>query len=331
MDFLKKIQKQASKKKRTIVLPETGDSRILEAASYISKKKIADIILLGNEDEILTQAHGSNFDLELCRILDPNLSSELQGELIELLYDLRKEKGLSQSEAKNLARNPLYYGTLLVKAGEADGMVAGAANPTGDVLKPAFQVIKTAPGISSVSGAFVMILPDKSFGAEGIMIMADCAVNPEVDADTLGEIAVASGRTARRLAGIEPKIAMLSFSTKGSADHPLVDKVKQATAKAKELDPDLSIDGEMQADAALVSAVAERKAPESKVAGQANVLIFPDLQSGNIGYKLVQRLAGAEAVGPIIQGLDKPVNDLSRGCSVDDIINLTAITALQVQ
>jgi len=249
---------------------------------------------------------------------------------LNLFVELRKHKGLTREDAKEMIKNPLYYGTLMVKADQVDGMVAGAANPTGDVLKPALQIVKTAEGINSVSGAFVMIVPDKSFGQDGKLIMADCAVNPKVDADTLGEIAVASAETAKKIAGLEPKVAMLSFSTMGSAKHKLVKKVQQATKKAKEIDPDLLIDGEMQADAALVPSVADRKAPESKVAGQANVLVFPGLESGNIGYKLVQRLAKAEAVGPIIQGLDKPVNDLSRGCSVDDIINLTAITALQV-
>ena len=329
MNFLDEIKERASALKRTIVLPETEDSRVLEAAAKIVDGGIAEIILLGNKDKILADSNDLEVDLGNCKIIDPAEATDERTELVELFVELRKHKGLTREDAEEMVENPLYYGTLMVKANLANGMVAGAANPTGDVLKPALQIIKTAEGINSVSGAFVMIVPDESFGQDGKMIMADCAVNPEVDSDTLGEIAVASADTARKIAGLEPKVAMLSFSTMGSAKHALVERVQQATEKAKEIDPDLMIDGEMQADAALVPSIAERKAPESKVAGRANVLVFPDLEAGNIGYKLVQRLAKAEAVGPIIQGLDKPVNDLSRGCSVDDIVNLTAITALQ--
>ncbi|MBF8436780.1 phosphate acetyltransferase [Halanaerobiaceae bacterium Z-7014] len=330
MNFLDEIKERASALKRTIVLPETEDSRVLEAAARIVEDGIAEIILIGDSEKILSDGNDLGVDLESCKMIDPTEATDERTDLIELFVDLRKHKGITMEDAEKMIEKPLYYGTLMVKAGLADGMVAGAASPTGDVLKPALQIIKTAEGINSVSGAFVMIVPDKSFGQDGKMIMADCAVNPEVDADTLGEIAVASADTASKIAGLDPKVAMLSFSTMGSAKHKLVERVQQATAKAKEIAPDLSIDGEMQADAALVPSVAERKAPDSKVAGQANVLVFPDLEAGNIGYKLVQRLAKAEAVGPIIQGLDKPVNDLSRGCSVDDIVNLTAITALQV-
>ncbi len=330
MGFLDEIKERATALKRTIVLPETEDSRILEAAAKLVKDGIAEIVLLGDEEKILADGKELGVALEKCRVINPVDETDEKEDLIELFVELRKHKGLTREDAKEMIKNPLYYGTLMVKADQVDGMVAGAANPTGDVLKPALQIVKTAEGINSVSGAFVMIVPDKSFGQDGKLIMADCAVNPKVDADTLGEIAVASAETAKKIAGLEPKVAMLSFSTMGSAKHKLVKKVQQATKKAKEIDPDLLIDGEMQADAALVPSVADRKAPESKVAGQANVLVFPGLESGNIGYKLVQRLAKAEAIGPIIQGLDKPVNDLSRGCSVDDIINLTAITALQV-
>jgi len=330
MGFLDEIKERATALKRTIVLPETEDSRILEAAAKLVKDGIAEIVLLGDEEKILADGKELGVALEKCRVINPVDETDEKEDLIDLFVELRKHKGLTREDAKEMIKNPLYYGTLMVKADQVDGMVAGAANPTGDVLKPALQIVKTAEGINSVSGAFVMIVPDKSFGQDGKLIMADCAVNPKVDADTLGEIAVASAETAKKIAGLEPKVAMLSFSTMGSAKHKLVKKVQQATKKAKEIDPDLLIDGEMQADAALVPSVADRKAPESKVAGQANVLVFPGLESGNIGYKLVQRLAKAEAVGPIIQGLDKPVNDLSRGCSVDDIINLTAITALQV-
>lgn len=329
MDFLDEIKEKASALKRTIVLPETEDSRILEAAARLVDTGIAEIVLLGNKEKIFADGKELGVELKNCKIVDPAEKTAEKEDLIDLFIELRKRKGLTRDDAEEIIKNPLYYGTLMVKAGQADGMVAGAANPTGDVLKPALQIIKTAEGINSVSGAFVMIVPDKSFGQDGKIIMADCAVNPEVDADTLGDIAVTSANTAKKIAGLDPKVAMLSFSTMGSAKHKLVTRVQQATKKAKEIDPELLIDGEMQADAALVPSVAERKAPDSKVAGQANVLVFPDLEAGNIGYKLVQRLAKAEAVGPIIQGLDKPVNDLSRGCSVDDIINLTAITALQ--
>lgn len=329
MSFLDEIKEKASASKRTIVLPETEDSRILEAAAKLGAGEIVDIILLGNAEKILADSKELGVGLENCRIINPIDETDEKEDLIDLFVELRKHKGITREAAIEMVENPLYYGTLMVKAELADGMVAGAANPTGNVLRPSLQIIKTAPGINSVSGAFVMIVPDKSFGQDGKLIMADCAVNPEVDADTLGEIAVASARTAKKIAGIDPKVAMLSFSTKGSAKHKLAKRVQQATKKAKELDPDLLIDGEMQTDAALVPEVAARKAPESKVAGQANVLVFPNLEAGNIGYKLVQRLAKAEALGPIIQGLDKPVNDLSRGCSVEDVINLTAITALQ--
>lgn len=329
MSFLDEIKEKASASKRTIVLPETEDSRILEAAAKLVADEIVDIILLGNAEKILADGKELGVGLENCRIINPIDETDEKEDLIDLFVKLRKHKGITREDAIAMIENPIYYGTLMVKAGLADGMVAGAANPTGNVLKPSLQIIKTAPGINSVSGAFLMIVPDKSFGQDGKLIMADCAVNPEVDAGTLGEIAVASARTAKKIAGIDPKVAMLSFSTMGSAKHKLVKRVQQATEKAKELDPDLLIDGEMQTDAALVPEVAARKAPESKVAGQANVLVFPSLEAGNIGYKLVQRLAQAEALGPIIQGLDKPVNDLSRGCSVEDVINLTAITALQ--
>ncbi|MGM0413828.1 MAG: phosphate acetyltransferase [Bacillota bacterium] len=329
MSFLDEIKEKASASKRTIVLPETEDSRILEAAAKLGAGEIVDIILLGNAEKILADSKELGVGLENCRIINPIDETDEKEDLIDLFVELRKHKGITREAAIEMVENPLYYGTLMVKAELADGMVAGAANPTGNVLRPSLQIIKTAPGINSVSGAFVMIVPDKSFGQDGKLIMADCAVNPEVDADTLGEIAVASARTAKKIAGIDPKVAMLSFSTKGSAKHKLAKRVQQATKKAKELAPDLLIDGEMQTDAALVPEVAARKAPESKVAGQANVLVFPNLEAGNIGYKLVQRLAKAEALGPIIQGLDKPVNDLSRGCSVEDVINLTAITALQ--
>lgn len=261
-------------------------------------------------------------------IIDPAHPPKKE-EYIRLMVELRKHKGLTEEEAARLVTNPLYLATVMIKAGDADGEVAGAENATGDVLRPAFQFVKTVPGISVVSGAFLMILPDRQFGHNGLMVFADCAVHPDPTAHELAEIAVATGHTTRVLAGFEPRIAMLSFSTKGSAKHPFVDKVAEATRKAREMDPTLQIDGEMQADAAIIESIGKKKAPGSAIAGRANVLIFPDLQSGNIAYKLVQRLAGAEAIGPVLQGMAAPINDLSRGCSVSDIVNLIAITACQ--
>ena len=244
---------------------------------------------------------------------------------------LRGKKGLTPEAAEKLLLDPLYLGAVMVKAGDADGEVAGADNATGDVLRPALQYVKTLPGISVVSGAFVMISPDKSFGEDGMMVFADCAVMPNPTAAELAQIAVATAGTARSIAGFEPRIAMLSFSTKGSAKHEMVDKVVEATRMAQEMAPDVMIDGELQADAALVESVGQKKAPGSPVAGKANTLVFPTLEVGNIAYKLVQRLGGAEALGPILQGIARPVNDLSRGCSIDDVYNMVAITACQAQ
>jgi len=261
-------------------------------------------------------------------IIDP-LSHENKEKYINLMVELRKSKGLTKEEASRLIEDPLYLGTLMIKAGDADGEVAGAMNATGDVLRPAFQYVKTMPGISVVSGAFIMILKDKEFGNDGLMVFADCAVHPDPTDRELAEIAVATGKTTRAIAGFEPRIAMLSFSTKGSAKHAMVDKVVSATRIAKEMDPSLMIDGELQADAAIIEAIGQSKAPGSQIAGKANVLVFPTLESGNICYKLVQRLAHAEAIGPVLQGMAAPINDLSRGCSVSDIVNLVAITANQ--
>jgi phosphate acetyltransferase len=250
-------------------------------------------------------------------------------EYTELLYEIRKSKGMTMKEASRLVEDPLYLGTLMIKAGDADGEVAGAANATSDVLRPAFQIVKTLPGISIVSGAFIMILQDKSFGEDGVIVFADGAVHPDPDEKQLAEIAVATAGTTRSILGFEPRIAMISFSTKGSASHPMVDKVVNATKLAKEMDPSLIIDGELQADAAVIEAIAKSKAPDSVIQGNANVLIFPDLNVGNTAYKLVQRLAKAEAIGPVLQGMAAPINDLSRGCSVSDIVNLVAITSNQ--
>ncbi|GJM60817.1 MULTISPECIES: phosphate acetyltransferase [Persicobacter] len=329
MSLIEKIKENAKKYNKRIVLPEGEEERTLQAADQIAAEGLAHIILIGNPNTIQEEAGrlGLN-NLDKVTIIDPTNHDKKQA-YTELLLDLRKSKGLTEEQASKLVENPLYLATLMIKAGDADGEVAGAQNATGDVLRPAFQVVKTKPGISVVSGAFVMILPNDTYGQDGLMVFADCAVTPNPDAKQLAQIAVSSAETAKAIAKIDPKVAMLSFSTKGSAKHEFVDKVTEATALAKALAPDLKIDGELQADAAIVAAVGASKAPGSEIAGQANVLVFPDLQSGNIGYKLVQRLAGAEAIGPVLQGMAAPINDLSRGCSVNDIVNLVAITANQ--
>jgi phosphate acetyltransferase len=330
MDLISRIQSQAIGKGARIVLPEGTEERTLKAANAVIEANIANIILLGDPDKISQKAKLLGLShIQKSTIINP-LKHSLKIELAESLTSLRKSKGLELNQALKLIEDPLYLGVMLIKNGYADGEVAGADNATGDVLRPAFQIIKTAPGFTAVSGAFIMIFDEKQFGEEGIMIFADCAVNPEPSVMELAETAIASAATAKNIAGIEPRVAMLSFSTKGSARHPRADKVIEATALARQLRPDLLIDGELQADAAIVETIGRKKAPGSKVAGKANVLVFPSLETGNIAYKLVQRLAGAEAIGPILQGMAAPINDLSRGCSVDDIINLIAITSNQV-
>ncbi len=331
MDIIKKIHEMAKKAGKTIVLPEGTEERTLKAADYSIKNGLANIILIGNPAEIKSQAQKFSLDnIDNARVIDP-VNFEEKDQLANLLYEIRKKKGMTLEQAGKLVEDPLYLGVLLIKAGIADGEVAGADNATGDVLRPAFQIVKTLPGVSAVSGAFIMILPEhkKQYGENGIMIFADCAVNPDPTTQQLAEIAVESAKTAKNIAAIEPKVAMLSFSTKGSAKHEKVDKVLEALDIAKKMNPELKIDGELQADAAIVESIGKKKAPGSEIAGKANVLIFPSLETGNIAYKLVQRLADAEAVGPILQGLAAPINDLSRGCSVDDIINMIAITANQ--
>ncbi|MGC9472459.1 MAG: phosphate acetyltransferase [Bacteroidales bacterium] len=329
MKLISRIKEQAKKYSMRIVLPEGTEERTLQAADIATREKLAKIILLGKKSRIMELAEKYNLKhIAETEIIDPDHPPKKE-EYIRMMVELRKHKGLTEEEAARLVTNPLYLATLMIKAGDADGEVAGAGNATGDVLRPAFQFVKTVPGISVVSGAFLMMLPDSQFGHNGLMVFADCAVHPDPTASELAEIAVATGHTTRVLAGFEPRIAMLSFSTKGSAKHPLVDKVAEATRIAREMDPTLQIDGEMQADAAIIESIGKSKAPDSAIAGRANVLIFPDLQSGNIGYKLVQRLAGAEAIGPVLQGMAAPINDLSRGCSVSDIVNLIAITACQ--
>lgn len=329
MDLITSIKENAKKHNKCIVLPEGTEERTLKAADEIIREGIARIILLGNEQEIkqLAKQHGLNH-IPRATLIDP-VNHPKKEYYADMLVEIRKSKGLTRADAMKLVEDPLYLATLLIKNGDADGEVAGAANATGNVLRPAFQVVKTLPGISVVSGAFIMIMPDKQWGDEGIMVFADCAVHPDPTAHELAQIAVMTARTTRAIAGIEPRVAMLSFSTKGSAKHPMCDKVIEATRLAKEMDPSLKIDGELQADAAIVEAIGRSKAPGSDIAGKANVLVFPTLEVGNIAYKLVQRLAGAEAVGPVLQGMAAPINDLSRGCSVEDIVSLVAITVNQ--
>ena len=329
MDLLQDIITRAKANKQRIVLPEGTEERTLRAADKLLADGVASIILIGNKTEIsqLAASYGLT-NIDLATIVDP-LNHEKKEAYADLLFQLRQKKGMTPEKAAVLVENPLYLGCLMIKAGDADGEIAGAQNTTGDVLRPALQIVKTAPGISCVSGAFLMFLKDKSYGDNGLLVFADCAVMPNPTAAELAQIAVLTAQTTRDIVGADPKVAMLSFSTKGSASHEMVDKVVEATRLAKEMAPDLKIDGELQADAAIVDVVAAQKAPGSEIAGKANVLVFPTLEVGNIAYKLVQRLAGAQAVGPILQGIAAPVNDLSRGCSVDDIYKMVAIAANQ--
>jgi len=329
MELLDRIKENAKKHNMRIVLPEGYEERTIKAADIAIKEGLARIILLGDPAEIKIHAEKLGLsNISKATIINPK-SHDKKDHYIKMMVELRKSKGMTAEEASKLIEDPLYLGVLMIKNGDADGEVSGADHSTGDVLRPAFHYVKTAPGISVVSGAFIMILPDKTFGENGVIIFADGAVHPNPDEKQLAEIAVASAHTARAIAGFEPRIAMLSFSTKGSAKHEMVDRVINATRIAKEMAPDLQLDGELQADAALVEAIGKSKAPGSAIAGKANVLIFPDLNSGNIAYKLVQRLAHAEAIGPVLQGMAAPINDPSRGCSVNDIIIMIAITSNQ--
>jgi hypothetical protein len=333
MDTLfEQLKEKAIKNRQRIILPESTEPRTLTAADKLIADQIANIILIGKEAEIMAKAQELGLShIQEATIVNPD-DEAANEKYAQLFYEMRKSKGMTIEEARAKVHDPLYLGCLMIKSGEADGQVAGAQNTTGNVLRAAFQVVKTAPGISVVSGAFIMLLNEeaaKTYGDNGILIFADCAVLPDPDEKQLAQIAVSSAQTARALAGIEPRIAMLSFSTKGSASHANVTKVANATAIAKEMDPNLKIDGELQADAALVPSVGASKAPGSEIAGHANVLVFPDLGVGNIAYKLVQRLSGARAVGPVLQGLAAPVNDLSRGCSADDIYGTVLLTCNQ--
>ena len=329
MELLEQIKLNAIRHNKRIVLPEGTEERTLKAADAIIAGSIARLTLLGNPAEIKSMAESFGLkNIGNANIIDP-LDHPKKEQYIDLMVELRKSKGLTREEASKLIEDPLYLGVMMIKSGDADGEVAGARNTTGDVLRPAFQFVKTAPGISVVSGAFIMILKDKEFGADGIIVFADGAVHPDPTDKELAEIAVATARTTKAIVGVEPKVALLSFSTMGSAKHPMVDKVVSATKMAREMAPEFMFEGELQADAALIEAIGQKKAPGSKIAGKANVLVFPNLECGNIAYKLVERLAHAQAIGPVLQGMAAPINDLSRGCSVSDIINVVAITANQ--
>jgi phosphate acetyltransferase len=329
MNLLEKVMDRAKSNLQRIVLPEGTEIRTLKAADIILKEKAAKLILIGDEKEIEKLADENKLEyIKEALIVNPNKDPKMEI-YTNLLYEIRKSKGMTMEEATKLAKDPLYLGCLMIKNGDADGELAGAQNTTGNVLRPAFQIVKTLPGINVVSGAILMFTPTKQYGEDGLLVFADCAVNPNPTAPELAQIAICTADTTRAICGFEPKVAMLSFSSKGSAKHEFVDKVVEATRLAKEMNPEIQIDGELQADAALVEAIGQSKAPGSKIAGHANVLVFPDLQAGNIGYKLVERFAGAQAVGPILQGMAAPINDLSRGCSVDDIVRMITITANQ--
>lgn len=325
------LRERAKREIKKIVLPEGEEPRMIKAAKIVYQEGFAELVFLGKKEKIKAIANqlGVNFP-EKIEIIEPELSDKLD-HYAQIYYELRKNKGMTVEEARKLLQDPLYYAALMVYQDDADGLVAGSINATGDVFRPALQTIKTADTVSIVSSSFIMVVPDCDYGEKGIIVFADCALFIDPSAEELADIAIASANTAKILVGVEPKVAMLSFSTKGSAKHPLVDKVRKATEIIRQKAPGLKVDGELQADAALVPEIGKRKAPDSLIAGEANVLIFPDLQSANIAYKLVERLAKAEAIGPISQGMRKPVNDLSRGCSVDDIANVVAITSLQAQ
>ena len=330
MNLLEHIVARAKSDKQRIVLPEATEERTLRAADRVLADSIAELILIGNPDELKELA--AKWDLhniDKATIVDP-LNNPKAEEYAELLAELRKKKGMTIEQARELVKNPLYLGCMIIKTEGADGQISGALSTTGDTLRPALQIIKCAPGVTCVSGAMLMLTHEHQYGDDGIIVMGDVAVTPVPTADQLAQIAVCTAQTARSVAGIQdPRVAMLSFSTKGSAKHEVVDKVVEATRLAHELAPELKLDGELQADAALVPAVGEKKAPGSLIAGHANVLVVPSLEVGNISYKLVQRLGDAIAIGPILQGIARPVNDLSRGCSVDDIYYMVAITACQ--
>lgn len=328
MGFIETMFAKAKSDKKTIVLPESSDPRTIEACAKVLEKGFANIVLIGDPEQIKTVA--PQWDISGARIVNPATSEKYEA-YANALFEMRKAKGMTLEQAQKTMLDPLYYGVMMVKMNEADGMVAGAINSTANTYRPALQILKTKPGTKLVSSFMIMAVPDCQFGTEGTFLFSDCGLMENPTADELSEIAISSARSFKTLTNIDPIVAMLSYSTYGSAKNPLVDKVVEATKLAKEKAPDLAIDGELQLDAAIVPSVGKSKAPASPVAGQANCLIFPDLNAGNIGYKLVQRLAKAEAYGPISQGIARPVNDLSRGCFADDIVGVVAITAVQAQ
>lgn len=330
MSVIDMIREKARANVKHIVLPEGSEERTVQAAQRITEEGVAKVTLVGDPAEIQAVAEKFGVSLAGVDIVNPKESADYP-RYCEDFARMRAKKGVTLEQAQETMLDPLFFAAMMVYDNKADGFVSGAINTTGNTLRPGLQIIKTAPGVSTVSSCFIMEVPDKRFGEEGILIFADCAVNIEPTAQQLADIAIASAQTGKALCGMDPKVAMLSFSTKCSAQHENVEKVIEATRLVKELAPELNVDGELQADAALVEKVGQLKSPGSPVAGHANVLVFPDLQAGNIGYKLVQRLAGAEAIGPICQGFAKPINDLSRGCSVEDIVSLVAVTAVQAQ
>ena len=330
MSFIDNIKERAKQDIKTIVLPESDDIRVLEATSKILKEGFADIILIGNKDEIKKQAVENKINITGAKIIDPNISDKFS-KYANDFYELRKEKGMTLDKAKEMMKNNVYFGMMMVKEGDSDGLVSGACHSTADTLRPALQILKTAPGTKLVSAFFLMVVPDCEYGEKGTFIFADSGLNEYPDPDALSEIAISSSKSFKQLVAAEPKVAMLSYSTYGSAHSPLTDKVVEATKLLKEKAPDLISDGELQLDAAIIPEIAKSKAPGSPVGGRANTLVFPDLDARNIGYKLVQRLAKAEAYGPLCQGIAKPVNDLSRGCNSDDIAGVVAITCVQAQ
>ena len=330
MSLIDQIVARARSNRQRIVLPESFEERTITAADRAIADGLADIILIGNREKVLAYAEQLGLKhIAQATIIDPETSEKTE-EYAQLLFQLRQKKGMTIEVARKTVLDPLYFGCLIIKSGDADGQISGALSTTGETLRPALQIIKCAPGITCVSGAMLMITKTPQYGENGVLVIGDVAVTPAPDASQLAQIAVCTAQTARSVAGFtDPRVAMLSFSTKGSAKHEVVDKVVEATALAKELDPDLKVDGELQADAALVPSVGKKKAPGSEIAGNANVLVFPNLEVGNIAYKLAQRLGEADAIGPILQGIARPVNDLSRGCSVDDVYKMIAITACQ--
>ena len=330
MDLVQQIIARAQSNKQRIVLPEAEEERTLKAADMALRDELAHIILIGNPEKVKKMAEEYGLQhIDKATLIDPENCPKSE-EYAQLLAELRKKKGMTIEQARQLVRNPLYLGCMIIKTGDADGQISGALSTTGDTLRPALQIIKTQPGITCVSGAMLLLTKAEQFGEDGVLVIGDVAVTPMPDANQLAQIAVCTAQTAKSVAGFtDPRVAMLSFSTKGSATHEVVDKVIEATRLAKEMAPDLKIDGELQADAALVPTVGKKKAPGSEIAGQANVLVVPCLEVGNIAYKLVERLGGAVALGPILQGIARPVNDLSRGCSIDDIYKMVAITACQ--